>query len=179
LEAGSTSSDHPTRVGRGDVLATHPEWLKKEAYPGQKIVVWAHNGHVGLTKRNGMEPMGNRLRASLGEYMSLGFAIHTGSVRASTRDGEQNIGLTASDIPPREPGTGGATLHAAGLPLFFFDLRKTVGDLAQWLATPKLHRTCGAVWQRSNAQGMAASEARSKAYDALIYIDRSEAARGL
>ena len=33
-------------VYRDEMMAKNVEWLADEAYPNEKIVLWAHNGHV-------------------------------------------------------------------------------------------------------------------------------------
>jgi erythromycin esterase len=32
---------------RDQAMAENVKWLVGENYPGQKIILWAHNGHVG------------------------------------------------------------------------------------------------------------------------------------
>lgn len=164
---------------RDQVMARNVEWLLKEAYPNEKIVLWAHNGHVATARSTNDGPMGGWLRESLGTKMYvLGFAIHTGSVRASTREGGRRIGLAESRIPPAEAGTGTATLSAAGQPLFFLDLRNLTGALGKWLSERHLYRDFGATWDRDRPQSMLVYEI-GKSYDGLIYLEDTHAARGL
>ena len=165
---------------RDEMMARSVEWLLKEAFPNEKIVLWAHNGHVSMAQNAGFRPMGNWLRESLGLQMYvLGFAIHSGSVRAFTHERGQAIGLVASPIPPADPGTGTAILSAAGQPLFFLDLRNRTGALAKWLSAPHLFRSCGAIWDRDNPDSFMVAETLGNSYDGLIYLENTHAARGI
>jgi erythromycin esterase len=165
---------------RDEMMARNTRWLLDEAHPSEKIVLWAHNGHISTARTSGERPMGSWLRESLGPQMYvLGFAIHTGAVRAVTRENNRGVGLTASQIPPAPPGTGTATLSAAGHPLFFLDMKKQSGLLGKWLFERHQFRACGAVWDRSNPDSSLISEALGKSYDGLIYLENTQAARGI
>lgn len=165
---------------RDQMMAKNLEWLAREAYPKEKIVVWAHNGHISKGTNMGFRPMGEWLRES-GAYsvFTLGFAVHTGTVRAVTSEGERRIGLAESKIPAAASGTGTAVLSAVGQPMFFLDLKNRSGVLGSWLAEPHLFRSCGAMWDRSNPDTFMRSENLSASYDALIYLEDTQAARGL
>ena len=68
---------------RDQSMAENIRWLAEEKFPGQKIVLWAHNGHVGATPIAGAKSMGMHLRESYGAKMVvLGFASHSGEIRA-------------------------------------------------------------------------------------------------
>lgn len=165
---------------RDQMMAKNVEWLAREAYPKEKIVLWAHNGHVNKAERSGFRPMGAWLRESLGSTVYvLGFAINKGMVRAVTTEGERRIGLVESKIPPAAGGTGTAVLSSAGLSMFFLDLRNRSGELAKWLAEPHLFRSCGASWDRNNPDSSMQSEILNASYDGLVYMENTQATRGL
>lgn len=165
---------------RDQMMASNVEWLASEAYPNQKIVLWAHNGHISKTKAPEFRPMGDWLRQSLGSQMYvLGFGINSGSVRAATREGGRSIGRAVSKIPLAEPGTGTAILSSTGKALYFLDLRNRTGVLGKWLAEPHLFRGCGAQWDRDAPDSFMRSEALSKSYDGLIYLENTQAAHGI
>ena len=170
-----------TGVGyRDEMMARNVEWLMKEAYPGEKLVLWAHNGHVGKVQGYGYEPMGKWLRQSLGEGLYvLGFGINTGSVRAMTRAGGKSIGLAESTIPAAEAGTGTATLSTVGQPLFFLDIRAQDGVLGDWLGEKHKFRSCGAMWDRDGVDNHMREENLRKAYDGYVYLEKTEAARAV
>jgi hypothetical protein len=109
----------------------------------------------------------------------VGFAIHRGTVRAHTTESGKSIGLMESPIPAAEAGTGTATLSAAGVPLFFLDLRSVRGELADWLSSERLYRSCGALWDRSNPDQFLSGDAPRKSFDGLVYLENTHAAKGL
>lgn len=165
---------------RDEMMAVNARWLLDEVYPGQKMVIWAHNGHVTTEKQASYRPMGSWLRESLGTQLYvLGFAIHTGTVRARTREDGRSMEVVESPLPAAPEGTGTATFSATGAQLFFLDLRSLQGELAKWTSTPHLFRSLGALWDRTNPQDFMRSETLNKAYDGLIYIETTQAARGL
>lgn len=165
---------------RDQMMAANVEWLAKQAHPNEKIVLWAHNGHVSANQSAGFRPMGSWLRESSGLQMYvLGFAINSGTVRASTREDGRFAGLMESRISPSADGSGSGVLAAAGQPRFFLDMRRSSGPLSKWLSEPHLFRSCGAVWDRDNPDAHMGSEVLSRAYDGLIYLDVTQAARGI
>ena len=57
---------------RDQAMADNVRWLSEVAYPGEKIILWAHNGHVGVQPGT----MGGHLRQVFGKDMVvLGFAL--------------------------------------------------------------------------------------------------------
>lgn len=165
---------------RDEMMARNTKWLLEEAHPGEKIVLWAHNGHLSTASTAGFRPMGSWLRESLGrDLYVLGFAVHNGSVRAMTREGGKAIGLKESKLPPVEPGTGTAALSEAKIPLFFLDLRGRTGALGKWIAGRQLFRELGAVWDRDAAASFMRPTVLAENYDGLIFMESTTAARGL
>jgi erythromycin esterase len=59
--------DNPSEK-RDSLMADNLRWLMDSLYPGKKIIVWAHNGHIGKngTVGNTNIWMGERLRKQLG-----------------------------------------------------------------------------------------------------------------
>jgi len=168
---------------RDEMMSKNVEWLANVVYPGQKIVLWAHNGHVSAARNIGYEPMGSWLRKAFGSQMYItGFAIHTGSVRA-VGAGTQSTGLSSYVIPAAPAGSGTAVLSAAGKPLFFLDfstVRKVASPLAEWLNSRQAFRECGAVWNMEDAEeGNMMPVTLAEAYDGLVFLEKTEAAKGL
>jgi erythromycin esterase len=183
---------------RDEMMAKNIEWLAREAHPGEKIVVWAHNGHVS-TRNKALHPfwnsvaMGAWLRQSFGsELYVTGFAIHTGTVRALAPGVKPNCippvdeslpdcnkGPTTHVIPVAPADSGTAVLSAAGKPLFldFAHARKGSRLLGEWLDSAHLFREGGAIWPSGDKTMM--SNVPSAAFDGLIFIEKTEAARGI
>lgn len=53
---------------RDSLMADNLFWLMEKMYPGKKIIVWAHNGHIGITSAIGgnLKWMGEYIREKLG-----------------------------------------------------------------------------------------------------------------
>ena len=168
---------------RDQMMASNVEWLVKEAFPKEKIVLWAHNGHVSVHKSDLFRPMGSWLREKFGDRIYiLGFAMNKGDVRARALENGRMAGLTTSPVPASPAGTGSAVLSAVGLPMFFIDLKSTVNSdtLQAWLSQPHLFRGCGAIWNRDDAANSNMGSATlSRSYDGLIFLEDSHAARGI
>jgi len=168
---------------RDEMMAKNIGWLAKEAHPGEKIVVWAHNGHIAKQSETAQfKPMGYWMREEFGTSLYVaGFAIHTGSVRA-IGGGQQRTGLRAHAVPPAPAGSGTAVLSAAGKPLFFLDIgtaAREPGPLADWLRTAQLFRGCGALWNLDDDQANMLDMTLSEGFDGLFYLEKTEAAKGL
>ena len=71
---------------RDSIMAENVIWLKEQLFPGQKIILWAANTHLGYNRDrlkypDGMIPMGNYLKKRYGEqYYTLSFTSLKGSV---------------------------------------------------------------------------------------------------
>ncbi len=174
----------PGRSGgyRDEMMAANVDWLLNEAYPKEKIVLWAHNGHVRFEQAAGYKPMGAWLRERHGKDMYvLGFAFRQGSLRAVGQGGATRSGLAEHTVPPAPEGSGGAVLGSAGLPLFFLDLAGLPADgaLAGWMQQSHLFYDVGAIWQTSDAAANLTPESLAKAYDGIVFVDEGHAARPL
>jgi erythromycin esterase len=116
---------------RRDALnAANMEWLMAEAYPGRKLIVWAHNAHVmdayygpdwasvSTTPRSGwMKPTGAFLAERLGEQVyTIGMTTWSGE------DGFAAL-IPATPVAPASDGSLEGALHALGAPYLFVDLR--------------------------------------------------------
>jgi erythromycin esterase len=167
---------------RDQMMAKNVEWLADEAYPNEKIVLWAHNGHVGFGGGVGGKSMGTWLRERFGKKMYVtGFAFRRGQLRAVGASGGQMTGLANHDVPPAPESSGDALFSAAGLPLFFLDMSAVPPDtlLGRWLGESHLYYNVGAAWQTADAEANLSPEAVSKDYDGLIFVEEGHAARGL
>lgn len=160
-------------------MAANVRWLADTAYPGEKIVLWAHNAHVGT--RPGW--MGGHLRETFGtDMVVLGFASHHGEVRAvALKDGTMQMaaGPVTHTLGPVVPNSLDDILDAVGLPFFVADLRQAPagGALAQWLARPQLETSIGAGYDPAGIN--ASPSLVGASYDAIVFIAESSAAVGL
>lgn len=166
---------------RDEMMASNVDWLLNQAYPGQKIVLWAHNQHVGFCEAR-FKSMGVWLRERFGKQMYVaGFAFRRGQVRAIGSANGRMTSLAVHDVPPAPEGSGSAILGTAGMPLFYLDMAALPAGtpLSRWLAEEHPYYDIGAVWQTADAELNLFPRAPSKCYDGLIYVDEGHSARGL
>ncbi|CAG0948327.1 hypothetical protein PHYC_00020 [Phycisphaerales bacterium] len=124
--------------GRDASMAANVGWLLRR-YPGEKIVLWAHNGHVGRSRWS----QGSYLEKMFpGEMVVVGFATGRGQYQAIG-----NGGLTSHELLPPRDGTLEWHLDGMGLLRAIVDLRRAAeGDVASgWLREPVSFRLIGAL----------------------------------
>lgn len=181
LQAFARRSGIP-EAERDRAMADNVGWLIEEAFPGQKIVLWAHNSHVGTDMGRFEKTMGNHLRDRYGDQMiAMGFATHHGSVRAR-RSEEGRIGpLVAAPLAPARTVSVEALFQETDLPRFTLDLRGLPKDsvTGAWLARPRLHRMIGAVYDPDRDSRYYAHVRLPEMYDCIVFIAESTAAKPL
>ncbi|MFZ1145578.1 MAG: erythromycin esterase family protein [Bryobacteraceae bacterium] len=162
------------QVTRDESMARNIKWILDNS-PKAKIVVWAHNGHVGTATSGAYRSMGSWLREMYGDNMVIfGFAFNQGSFQAV----ETGKRLRDFTVPPAHAGSLDATLAATGIPLFALDLRPIpkTGPVAAWWNEPHLTRSIGAVFSESAAHVLFPLIA-PRTYDALLFVEKTTAAR--
>jgi erythromycin esterase len=165
-------------------MLPHVRWLAEKKFPGQKIVLWAYNGHVQAALSEGLKPMGAHLRDTYGPKMViLGFASYAGTVRAvPIADGKwQRDKLGALPLEPAKPSSIDGLFEQTGLPRFILDLRRVRAGsaLATWMAKPRQHRSIGAGFDPANASHHYQETDLPKAFDGLIFVSQVAAAKPL
>jgi erythromycin esterase len=169
---------------RDRAMAENVRWLVEEEFPGHKIVLWAHNGHVGTHIGGSERSLGDHLRDRYGDQMAIiGFASHHGEVRAiRTKDGRvQRGGPVAMPLAPASKFSVEALFQETGLPHFILDLRYLPKDSAvgAWLGKPRLHRAMGAVYDPDRASSYYEQVRLPQTYDGIVFIAESTAAKPL
>ena len=154
---------------RDEAMAANVKWLAEEAYPGEKVALWAHNGHIaGMSFAPGLvKVMGEHLRQTFGDQMRvLGFTFDRGDVRAVRKK-----------VPTAKAGSVEDVLLAVGLPRFVLDLRgvSPASKLGSWLDAPQFLRLVEAVYDPDNPATAYTTVILPKAFDALIYIEDTTA----
>jgi erythromycin esterase len=164
---------------RDQSMAENVKWLADQAYPNQKMVLWAHNGHVGDGVIGGGATMGHHLRQMFGDKMVvLGFGFDRGQIRAVTMSGGKFAGgPVPQDVPPAIQGSSEAVLRQAGSPRFLLDFRSVppASPLGAWLREENLFREPGAAWDPDQPQAFFSPMALSKTFDGIIFIAESHA----
>jgi erythromycin esterase len=166
---------------RDQMMAGNVEWLASQVHPKEKIVLWAHNGHVAFYADGSNKCMGAWLRQRYGKQLYvLGFGFRRGQLRAVGSRNGKYTGVAVQDAPPAPEGYGDAILAGAGLPLYFLDIAglPATGPLARWLGETHLFYDVGAVWNADVPEANLQPQALSKMFDGLIFVEETHAARG-
>lgn len=143
-----------------------------------KVVVWAHNSHLGDARATevgeaGEHNVGQLVRERYGdEAFNIGFTTYTGTVTAADD----------WDEPPRRvavrPGLEGSyedLFHRVGLPRFWLDLRSG-GPAAKGLRKERLERAIGVVYRPRTERVSHYFGCRlSDQFDAVIHFDETSA----
>jgi erythromycin esterase-like protein len=159
-------------------LATH---LSKNR-PLAKIIVWAHNSHLGDARATQMSErgelnLGQLVREHFGkEAVSIGFTTYDGTVTAASDwDGPAE----RKNVRPAHPDSYEALFHDVDVPNFFLDLRKGA-DLAAQLRKERLERAIGVIYRPEAELISHYFHARlSDQFDAILHYDHTRAVEPL
>jgi erythromycin esterase-like protein len=161
-----------------DALALHLERRK----PGAKIVVWAHNSHLGDARATEMGDrgewnVGQLVRERYGaESVSVGFTTHDGTVTAATDWDEP---AQRKRVQPSLPSSIERICHDTGLRAFTLDLRGN-SAASRALATRRLERAIGVIYRPETERASHYFHAQvPRQFDALIHIDHTRAVEPL
>ncbi len=171
-------------IDRDAAMAKNVEWLARKRYAGQKLVIWAHNGHVAATSDAlGYQTMGSHLRQSFGTGMVVfGLTFDSGTVRAFQMTGGRITGRpTPLPVAPAGFGFSEYAFHLAGMPRFILPLRNinATSALGRWLAQPQRIEMIGAVFDPALPHQHEVEIILPQAFDALVYFDKSDASQAL
>ena len=168
-------------VSRDRSMADNVKWILDQN-PNAKIVLWAHNGHVNTETEGGYEPMGASLRKMYGAQMVVfGFAFNEGSFRAIEMPFSSSGGMHTFTLAPAPEGSLDEMLASAGLNIAAIDLRSLPkqGEVAKWFGEPRATRNIGAGYGEQFADNFLNKQVAQKNYDALLFVEKTTAARGL
>jgi erythromycin esterase-like protein len=145
-----------------------------------KIVVWAHNSHLGDARAT---EMGHRGELNLGqlvreragrEAVLVGFTTYAGSVTAAS-DWESHV--ERKQVRPALPGSYEALFHETSLGNFYLELG---GPAAEALRQPRLERAIGVVYRPdTERQSHYFSAELPRQFDAVLHYDRTRAVEPL
>lgn len=146
-----------------------------------RIIVWAHNSHLGDARATSMGRAGELNVGQLmrerhpGEVFSVGFTTWGGTVmaaRAWDEPGERR------KVVPGMEGSVEALFHQAGTPRFWLDLRE--GEAAGALREELLERAIGVVYRPESERWSHYFEVDlPKQFDAIVHFDETHAVRPL
>ncbi|HEX9988280.1 MAG TPA: erythromycin esterase family protein [Chloroflexia bacterium] len=143
-----------------------------------KVVIWAHNSHLGDARATQMGAagewnIGQLVREKYGrETVLVGFSTYSGTVTAASDWGDPP---ERKRVRPGMPGSYEELFHDVGLPRFMVLLRDS-SDIAHALLQPRLQRAIGVIYRPQTERLSHYFQARlSDQFDAMIHIDETRA----
>ena len=147
-----------------------------------RVVVWAHNSHVGDSRAT---EMGERGELTLGrlarerhgrDAVLVGFTTYDGTVTAATHWGGP---VLRRHVRPGLPGSLEALFHAVGLPRHVL-VPQPGGAAAQTLRRTRIARALGVIYRPETERQSHYFTARTSAqFDAIVHVDRTRAVEPL
>lgn len=141
-----------------------------------RVVVWAHNSHLGDARatamsRRGELNLGQLARQEFGDRVrSIGMTTYEGTVTAAH---DWDMPPTRMRLRPGREESYENLFHRVGLPGFVVPME---GELAERLAEERLERAVGVIYRPSTELQSHYFGARiAEQFDALIHIDHTRA----
>jgi len=161
-----------------DALAEHLRQYDKRA----KIVLWAHNSHLGDARatemgRRGELNVGQLVRERYGnECVLIGFTTYSGTVTAASNWGGQ---AERKRVRPALAESYEAMFHVVGAPRFLLQLRDR-GQVSHGLAEPMLERAIGVIYlPESELASHYFHASLARQFDAVLHFDQTRAVEPL
>jgi erythromycin esterase-like protein len=165
-----------------ETLDALDEHLRAQRGRATKLVVWAHNSHLGDARatepgRRGELNVGQLVRERHGRgALLVGFTTHAGTVTAASDWDEPAERKT---VRPALSGSYESTFHALALGNFALDLR-TPDRATSGLAVPRLERAIGVVYRPETERQSHYFEAvLSRQFDLVLHYDHTRAVEPL
>jgi erythromycin esterase-like protein len=147
-----------------------------------KIVLWAHNSHLGDARATDMGTagelnVGQLARERYGrDAVLIGFSTYHGTVTAASEWGGS---AERKRVRPALPGSFEAAFHEANTPRFLLTLRQG-SSVAAGLREPRLERAIGVIYLPETERVSHYFHARlSDQFDAVLHFDETRAVEPL
>lgn len=147
-----------------------------------KMVVWAHNSHLGDARATEMGAagewnVGQLVRERYGrDAVLIGFSTYSGTVTAASNWGDP---AECKRVRPALSTSYEALFHETALPRFLLDLRDR-SPLAEGLRAPLLERAIGVIYRPETERASHYFSARlSSQFDAVLHFDETRAVEPL
>jgi len=146
-----------------------------------KIVLWAHNSHLGDARatqmgQGGELNVGQLVRERYNEEAVLvGFTTHHGTVTAASG---WDSGAERKHVRPALPESYESLLHETGLPAFMLPLRNS--KASNYLREPRLERAIGVVYlPETERSSHYFSASLPEQFDVVLHFDETRAVEPL
>jgi erythromycin esterase-like protein len=175
---GSTASWNLRDTHMAETLQALREHLAARLGRPPRIVVWAHNSHVGDARgtafgARGELNLGQLVRErphDFGRAVLLGFSTHAGTVAAAS-DWDEPVELKR--VRPSLPGSIERLMHATGLARFLLPLD---GEAARRLDAVRLQRAIGVIYRPDTERLSHYFDVRlPRQFDLLLHVDETHA----
>jgi erythromycin esterase-like protein len=184
--AGRISSWNLRDTHMTETLAALMEYLDEHVGGRTKIVVWAHNSHLGDARATEMGDAGEVNVGSLArqrwgrDVVNIGFSTYSGTVTAASDwDGHAERKI----VRPGMSGSYEELFHAVaerGAPNFFLNLRDARSEARRELNEPRLQRAIGVIYLPQTERVSHYFNARlADQFDAMIHLDETRAVEPL
>ena len=147
-----------------------------------RIVIWAHNSHIGNANATEMAQrgelnIGQLCRERFGdEVVAVGFTTYSGTVTAAS---EWDGPAEHREMRPALPRSYEAIFHHSEIPAFYLDFREHPA-VADMLRGPMLERAIGVVYKpETERRSHYFSASMSEQFDAVFHIDTTRAVEPL
>jgi len=157
-----------------DALTLHLSRRRSDA----KVVVWAHNSHLGDARATEMSSRGELNLGQLirerhaGDAVLIGFSTYTGTVTAAN---DWDAPAERKRVRRALPGSYEEIFHDAGIPSFMLNLRQRSPAVRE-LATPRLQRAIGVIYRPETERWSHYFESvLPRQFDVMLHFDETEA----
>jgi erythromycin esterase-like protein len=147
-----------------------------------KVVVWAHNSHLGDARatqmgRSGECNVGQLIRQKYGpECVLIGFTTYCGTVTAASNWGGP---AERKRVRPAMPGSYESLFHDSGIPALLLTLRSDT-HVTSGLREPMLERAIGVIYRPESEIESHYFQARiANQFDAILHFDQTRAVEPL
>jgi erythromycin esterase-like protein len=147
-----------------------------------KVVVWAHNSHLGDARATdvaarGELNVGQLVRERHGDAtLAVGFTTYHGTVSAAS---EWDAPVERKRVRPALDGSYEALFHAVGAERFLLDLRQ-LGEVTAGLVEPRLERAIGVIYKPETERWSHYFEASlPRQFDFVLHFDETRAVEPL
>lgn len=147
-----------------------------------KVIVWAHNSHVGDARRTEMSLRGELNLGQLtreafpGETASIGFSTYSGTVTAAP---DWDAPARRYEVRPGLPGSYEELMHETGLGDFILDLTATA-EIREALSEPRPQRAIGVIYRpETERQSHYFGAHLAEQFDWVLHFDHTRAVEPL
>jgi len=160
-----------------DTLRELDAHLSRQRGRPARIIVWAHNSHIGDARatdsvQRGQWNLGQLVREAQGDAAQvflLGLTTHTGSVAAAS---DWDAPVEFKPVLPSRSDSIERVMHDSGLDRFVLPLRHAPDSLRDGLADPRLERAIGVIYRpESERWSHYFGASLSRQFDAVVHID--------